>query len=206
MTLRAGDFGLPEPSPEDHASWGPHLRTGETLLWVGRPPQGPVLIDGVQVFVLPVAVLVLMAGVLGLLRAATGSVDQVTQAPEGLLAIVVAGSWASWGHLWRDSVLRRRTRYALTTEHAIIATGDEPVRRSLTEKLTVEAQMTRDPGNLRFGPGSWSPVADVLHPLSRSLWALMPFGTAHAAMRSGFFGIARPRAVRDLARAVGATA
>ncbi|MEO0622067.1 MAG: hypothetical protein AAFU49_11480 [Pseudomonadota bacterium] len=39
MTPRAKDFGLPEPTPEDHAFWAPHLRDGEILLWAGRPQR-----------------------------------------------------------------------------------------------------------------------------------------------------------------------
>ncbi|MEM9145421.1 MAG: hypothetical protein AAGC57_04420 [Pseudomonadota bacterium] len=34
--LSAEQFGLPEPTPEDHAHWLPHLRDDETLLWAGR--------------------------------------------------------------------------------------------------------------------------------------------------------------------------
>lgn len=123
MTQRASDFGLPEPTPEDQAFWAPHLRDGETLVWAGSPPETLIVVDGLQVFLVPVGVLAVLSDATLLVRLATGSV-----------------------------------------------------------------------------------AADPLHPLARSLRGLLPFGAERFRDWPAYFGIPRPRAVRDFAGAVGATA
>jgi hypothetical protein len=102
------------------------LGPGEALLWTGRPSQG-LRFHGYDLFVIPFSIV--WAGgalqILGPIRAGAPMPFPLV----GVLFLAVA-AYITVGRFIHDAWRRSRTRYALTTERAIILNGG--VSRSIS--------------------------------------------------------------------------
>ncbi|MEO0993056.1 MAG: hypothetical protein AAFX62_04515 [Pseudomonadota bacterium] len=205
MTPRAKDFGLPEPTPEDQTFWAPHLRTGETLLWAGRPPQSTLPMGFFQMIYAALGVVSICWAVYMIIHASDGR--SVEPNAQRLLALpyLLVGWWLVWGQSRQDLRVRRAIWYALTDSRALELNRDKFNEVTLAPRLEIEARLSRGPAPVRFGPRPNLLQYDPIGIAGRDVLSLMGWtviGHWYIGGHLVFWEIPKPRAVRDLARAV----
>jgi hypothetical protein len=132
------------------------LARGEQLLWSGQPRQGIVL-RGSDAFTIPFS----------LLWGGFAFFWEATVATSGAplffmlwgVPFVLAGLYITVGRFFYDAWRRGRTKYGVTNERILIATGDaSPSLKSLNVRtlsdVTLDAKSDRS-GTITFGPTSF---------------------------------------------------
>jgi hypothetical protein len=164
-------------SRQDAAEFTKELGPGEAILWAGRP-SGGIQFHGYDLFVIPFS-LVWAGGALQ----AFGSVRDGAPLPFTFAKVLflAVGAYATVGRFLHDAWRRSRTRYALTSERAIILSGG--LSRSLSSVplrtltgLTLQERRS-GVGTVVFGSqegSGWMAGWPGAHPQSSPRFELIP--------------------------------
>lgn len=161
--------------------WTPHLNEGEEVLWQGRPSSRLFVFRAYDGFLLPFSV---FFGLVGVAVTILGALNDVVMMAVGLIFLAVA-LYMGLGRFFVGQTRRKRTRYALTSQRALIVEGSKaPNAKVLTSDLAITQHRNR----VTFGP----PVPAFTNKSSR---AAMVGGDADFT----FCGLDDAQAVADLA-------
>ncbi|WP_150131421.1 hypothetical protein [Caulobacter mirabilis] len=153
------------------------IAPGETVLWQGRPAQGLRFLPQ-DVIAVPFAAFWLLVVLLSGLVASTGEVAEFRPAAFVVFGLfLLIGLYALVGRFLVDVVGRRKTRYTLTSERAVIESGLLRSRvRSVDLTAMPEIRLQagfKGRGAVHFGstaifytmvPPSWPGAGQVLAP------------------------------------------
>ncbi len=159
---------------------------GESTLWKGRPHQG-LLLRPIDAFIIPFSLL--WAGFAVFWNIAAWSTEAELFFRLFGLPFLVAGAYITVGRLWFDILLRRATRYSITTERVVISRGSKTVSLDIRHLPALELiELSDGSGTIRFGPaisllegrnlGIWQPTFDpvpqfIRIPRARSVYELI---------------------------------
>lgn len=164
------------------------LARGERLLWSGAPRTGVVL-QRSDAFLIPFSLL--WAGFAVFWEASVVTTGAPTFFVLWGVPFVLMGAYVTVGRFWYDAWRRARTRYGLTTERVLIASGGvSPTLTSLDLRTLTDVTLTTradGSGTITFGrvagvpsffagsgwPGVKGPPAFELIPSARRVYDLV---------------------------------